>query len=157
MTEETSKYATSLTYGPREAFILKEFDGLVDQKKFAKSRNDLIRRGLYSCRYQLEIDEKQLLFTLSSLLNSISDQFDRTALRFAEGLAFSIFSIMIVKYGFSKADAFQTVPMNLRMFNQLLDEGVDRKQVEEGMKYNIKKLAHSIETVFLSPAEKSTL
>jgi len=150
---ENSKYAMSLTYGPREELLLKELDNLGKEKKLPKSKNEILRRGLHACRYLSETNEKRLLFSLHKILKSLSKEFDRTTLQFAEDISFSILSIITVKYGLSKADTFQTIPMNLRMFNQVLDEGIERKQVEEGMKLNIGKLADSIETIFLSPSE----
>lgn len=150
---ENERHAMSLTYGPREDLLLKELDRLGDEKKITKNKNEILRRGLYTCRYLSETDEKRLLFSLNKILKSLSKDLDRTVLQFAESTSFSILSIMIAKYGLSKADTFQTIPMNLRMFDQILEKGIKKNQVEEGIKQEIKKLADSIETVFLSPSE----
>lgn len=154
--KENSKYSMSLTYGPREQQIFKELQSLAEKKKLPESTNEVIRRGLHTSRYLSEVDEFRLLFTLSRLLKSISEEFDRTSLLFAENLAFSIFSVMIIKYGRSKADSFQTIPLNLRMFNQMLDDKtVEKKLVMQGMQDHIKKLADSIDTIFLTASAKS--
>ena len=152
--DKDPRYTMSVTYGPNEEELLREIDQSSDDRGCTKDRNEVLRRGLHAWEHLSCIDEKSLMASLSETLKSLSGDLDRAALRYAEGMAFSILAIITAKYGLSKADAFQTIPMNLRMFRYILNEQGETKQITEGMKNHIAKLAGSIDTVFLAPMEK---
>jgi len=155
--KEKTQNALSLTYGHKEDQILKEIKQLTDAKILSKmSRNEFLRRGIYSTRFLAEIDEKQLLVFLSRILHSLSKQFDITTLIFAKDMSYATFATMISKEGISKAESFETIPLTLDSFVQVLTkEKID--SIKDQIQTEIENLAISIDTVFLANTQFNEL
>ena len=149
-----------LTYSPREAQIWSEIDELAKDGILAESRNEILHRGLYTCRFLCELNESFMLSLLLQRLNSSMEDLNPSHISVATDLAFITYSIMIAKYGISKAETYEIIPKNLSLLNQILMEG-NVKSAKE--KSDIKKeiaelvtsveLATSVDIVFLKPLQ----
>ncbi len=143
-----SKYASSLTYGPREEQILKAIDENTDTKY--PSKNEVLRRGLHSFTYLYNVNENSEFVLLHTLLESISKNLDRQTLVLAKDIALLIQSILVVKYGLAKADSFATIPNTLEnLTNVLQQDNVKQTEIEADVKKTIADLAISLKTVFM--------
>lgn len=72
----------------------------------------------------------------------------------AADLAFITYSIMIAKYGISKAETFEIIPKNLSLLNQKLMEGnVKSAKEKSDIKKEIAEAATSVDMVFLKPLQ----
>jgi len=143
--KENPRYAMSLTYGPREKLIFEEIDHLAEKQLLPKNTNEILRRGIYAVRYLAEIDEKPLLRLLSQHLHSATDTNNPEEIAIAKNLSFAIYSTMIAKDGILKAETFETIPMQLRLVEQ-----VDRDKVKpEHITKGLEELATSLDTIFL--------
>ena len=149
--KEDSKYSLSLTYGLREDQTLKQLEQLSKEKILPQSRNEILRRSLHAGRYLAEVDDSFLIMLLSRLLHSANQNFFPITLKFAKDLAFTIFAVQIMKHGINKAETFDTIPMTLQTFEQVLREKGFTPQIEEGIKKSVGDLAISVDTVFLKP------
>jgi len=143
--KENQRYSMSLTYGPREKQVLEEIDELVEKQLLPSNTNEVLRRGLHVTRYLAEIDERPLLKLLSENLHLAIKSHNPEALIVARNLAFAVYSAMIAKYGILRAEAFETIPMNLRLIEQ-----IDRTKITQGrVVKSLGELATSVDTIFL--------
>jgi len=143
--KENQRYSMSLTYGPREKQVLEEIDNLVEKQLLPNNTNEVLRRGLHVTRYLAEIDERPLLKLLSENLHTAIKSHSPEALAVARNLAFAVYCAMIAKYGILKAETFETIPMNLRLIEQ-----IDRTKIKESrVAKSLAELATSVDTIFL--------
>jgi hypothetical protein len=71
-------------------------------------------------------------------------------LAIARSLSFAIYSIMIAKYGILRAEIFETIPMNLRLLEQ-----IDRSKIgKDRVTKSLGELATSLDTIFLKESLK---
>lgn len=150
--DEKTKYSMLVTFGPREADIWSETEELSGRGLLPQSRNEILRRGLYTCRFLCELDESSVLSLLLRELKSSTEDLHVGHISLATDLAFITYSIMIAKYGMSKAETFEIVPNNLAVLKQVLMEGKVKtaKEMSE-IKKEIAEMATSVDIVFLKP------
>jgi len=147
---DDSKYALSLTYGPKEAQLLLDIDQLSKRKILPKSRNEIIRRGLYACKSLSEVNEQPLISLLSKILHSDKKSLNLKTLQYARDLAYVIFSIITSKDGISKAESFETIPLSLDTYVKVFTkENTDLNKIKNELHESLEKLAISVDTVFL--------
>lgn len=151
---EDSRYSASLTYGLREQQILEEIKQLGKEGKLPENKNEVLRRGLHSVRFLAEVDEKYLLSLLSELLHSGSKRYDSKVLTLAKEVSYTIYAIMVAKYGTLRAETFDSIIDDLQLFDRFSrTEKLRPKEIEEDYKKSMERLAISVDTVFLKSAE----
>ena len=145
--QQNSKYASCVTYSPREASILKNIDGIVDEKY--PSKNEIFRRGLHCFTYLWNVDENSQFNLLHSLFEKLSLDLDKQTLGMARDLAFSIQSMLVTKYGLGKADSFTTIPVTLEdISNSLKEIDTITDEIKTDVKKTIADLDTSLQTMF---------
>lgn len=143
--KENQRHSMSLTFGPREKQVFEEIDRLAEKQILPENRNEILRRGLHATRYLAEIDERPLLSLLSEHLRLVIKSHCPEEIAIARNLSFAIYSTMIAKYGILRAETFETIPMNLRLLEQ-----IDRSKVgSERITKSLSELATSLDTIFL--------
>jgi len=143
--KENQRHSMSLTFGPREKQVFEEIDRLAEKQILPENRNEILRRGLHATRYLAEIDERPLLSLLSEHLRLVIKSHRPEEIAIARNLSFAIYSTMIAKYGILRAETFETIPMNLRLLEQ-----IDRSKVgSERITKSLSELATSLDTIFL--------
>ena len=144
---QNSKYASRVTYSPREASILKNIDETVDEKH--PSKNEIFRRGLHCFTSLWNVNENSQFNLLHSLFEKISKDLDKQTLGMARDLAFSIQSILVTKYGLGKADSFTTIPITLEDISNSLEEiGTITDEIKTDAEKTIADLDTSLQTMF---------
>jgi hypothetical protein len=148
--KEDQRHSMSLTFGPREKQVFEEIDTLAEKQILPENRNEILRRGLHAARYLAEIDERPLLDLLSQHLHLAIKSSSPEELAIARSLSFAIYSIMIAKYGILRAEIFETIPMNLRLLEQ-----IDRSKIgKDRVTKSLGELATSLDTIFLKESLK---
>lgn len=78
-------------------------------------------------------------------MNSSLEDLNLSHISVATDLAFITYSIMIAKYGISKAETFEIIPKNLSLLNQILMEvNVKGAKEKSDIKKEIAELATSV-------------
>jgi hypothetical protein len=122
-TSRVSKTRFDLSLGPPDIEIIQELDKLPYTAAISSEKDaEILRRGLHSARYLMEVDEKVLLEILHEYLTSFNKSSAEKDLTIAKNLAFSIYAAMISKHGIFKADSFGSLPMELKLFEQAKKE-----------------------------------
>lgn len=155
MVKKDSKFALSMTYGPREESLLRDIEKISKNQEFYVSRNEVLRRGLYAFRNLVDVDETVQLKLLSYTLHLLKENIDLDTLRFAKDTASQILTILIIKYGLAKADSFETVLDSLETIYGVLNTQKLDKKYDEEIKKEISDLATSLDTVFLNQEKNS--
>ena len=140
--QQNSKYASCVTYSPREDSILKNIDRIVDEKY--PSKNEIFSRGLHCFTYLWNVDENSQFNLLHSLFEKLSLDLDKQTLGMARDLAFSTQSILVTKYGLGKADSFTTIPITLENISNSL-EGIDT--ITDEIKTDVEKTVADLDTI----------
>lgn len=122
-TNRVLKTRFDLLLRPPDIEIIRELDELPYTAAISSEKNaEILRRGLHSARYLMEVDEKVLLELLHEYLTSFDKSSAEKDLTIAKNLAFSIYAAMISKHGIFKADSFGSLPMELKLFEQAKKE-----------------------------------
>jgi len=144
-----------VNYGPREEQIIKELKGISKKVPIPDNKNEILRRGLHSVRFLADVDENFLLSLLSQLLHLGSTRYDDRILKLSKELAFTIYAIKISKYGVLRSEIFDSIPKELQLIEQLIEkEKPEPSEIEGDFKITMKKLANSVDTVFLKPLQE---
>lgn len=153
--KENTQHALRLTYGPREDEAMKVIDQMVENKILPESRNEILRRSIHCSRYLAEIDERPLLELLSRYLHQVIKNHQPEDLAIAKNLSFAIFAARILKYGLLRTEMFETIPMNLKLIEQIGSQTKDRNKFEIELEKGVGELATSVDTIFLKPLQTS--
>lgn len=155
MVKKDSKFALSMTYGPREDALLRDIEKISKSQEFGISRNEVLRRGLYAFKNLVDVDEQIYLKLLSHTLHLLKENIDLDTLRFAKDTASQILTLLIIKYGLAKADSFETVLDSLETIYGILSTQKLDKTYDEKIKNEISDLATSLDTIFLNSEKDS--
>ncbi|ABX12508.1 hypothetical protein [Nitrosopumilus maritimus] len=155
MVKKDSKFALSMTYGPREDALLRDIEKISKNQEFDISRNEVLRRGLYAFKNLVDVDERIYLKLLSHTLHLLKENIDLDILRFAKDIASQILTILIIKHGLAKADSFETILDSLETIYGILSTQKLDKTYDEKIKKELSDLATSLDTVFLNSEKDS--
>ncbi len=134
-----------INLSPRETEVLKEIDYLEKQNILPSNRTEIFKRGLHIVRYLAEVNERPLLEILLDKLSHVTKNPSMGGLDTTLSLSAAILAVMIAKRGVLGSEAFETIPLTLKQFQNVDLSKVDQKLTME----TLRGLTTSVDTIFL--------
>lgn len=145
MKADDDKKQILVKLSPRETEVLKEIDYLAKQSILPSNKTEIFKRGLHIVRYLSEVNERPLLEILLDKLDYVTKNPSASGLDVTLSLSTAILAVMIAKHGVLGSEAFETVPLTLKLFQGVDLSKVDQKQSME----TLRGLTTSVDTIFL--------
>lgn len=145
--DNSGKYSLLLNFTPKESEVMNTIrNELSANTNVSDNKNEILRRGLHSFRYLIEMDNYILLTVLSDNLKSLRDSFEEDRFNFIKDLALSIYSSMISKKGVSESELFEPVVLNIQSIEKYRKE---YRLNNEDIRNIIDHVVKSIDVIFL--------
>ncbi len=117
---DKSKYSLLLKYGPNEEEIFNFIKNSDGNTNVNGNRSEIIKRGLAAFQYIVQINELEMMTSLSKKMKEIHLSYKYEDIIIAESLALAIFASMICKKGMLESELFGSIVINLKEIKQYL-------------------------------------